>query len=212
VVDGDPPRVRVTNSTNGDFRVRVEPWGADFLLVPALSITFEAEEWEEGFHFDAECEGPDVGVWPAGFARVVIVTQANGERERFSWQPPPPEVATHNASRWQEREEYRRNNSVVRSREAGHLHTCPCCRHATLSQRGAFEICPVGHWRDDGQDDHDAALVRGANGMLVSSRRVGTIEPSVRATCSRSRSFVRRGPRSERRADQLHPLGRCRPR
>jgi hypothetical protein len=44
---------------------------------------------------------------------------------------------------------------------------CPCCRRITLSERGGFEICPVCWWEDDGQDDEDAAVVRGGpNGDL----------------------------------------------
>ena len=38
---------------------------------------------------------------------------------------------------------------------------CPCCRHFTLTERGAFQICPVCYWEDDGQDDHNADTVRG---------------------------------------------------
>jgi hypothetical protein len=45
--------------------------------------------------------------------------------------------------------------------------TCPCCGYYTLSERGAFEVCPVCAWEDDGQDDRDAAEVRGGpNGLL----------------------------------------------
>ncbi|WP_456715416.1 CPCC family cysteine-rich protein [Bradyrhizobium sp. USDA 4353] len=44
---------------------------------------------------------------------------------------------------------------------------CPCCRFLTLGERGGFEICPVCYWEDDGQDDHDADLIRGGpNGRL----------------------------------------------
>ncbi|NJM42346.1 MAG: hypothetical protein HC853_17215 [Anaerolineae bacterium] len=43
----------------------------------------------------------------------------------------------------------------------------PCCRYKTLSGRGHFDICPVCFWEDDGQDDHDADVVRGGpNGSL----------------------------------------------
>ena len=46
-------------------------------------------------------------------------------------------------------------------------HRCPCCRYQTLDERGSFEICPVCHWEDDGQDDPDADEVRGGpNGSL----------------------------------------------
>jgi hypothetical protein len=38
---------------------------------------------------------------------------------------------------------------------------CPCCGCKTLSERGGFDICPVCFWEDDGQDDHDADVVRG---------------------------------------------------
>jgi hypothetical protein len=44
---------------------------------------------------------------------------------------------------------------------------CPCCRHPTLSDRGAEERCRECGWYDDGQDDHDSAVVRGGpNGCL----------------------------------------------
>lgn len=44
---------------------------------------------------------------------------------------------------------------------------CPCCGCRTLSERGGFEICPVCYWEDDGQDDHNAEVVRGGpNGTL----------------------------------------------
>jgi Cysteine-rich CPCC len=45
--------------------------------------------------------------------------------------------------------------------------TCPCCGHTTLSERGAYEICGECGWEDDGQDDHDSAVIRGGpNGPL----------------------------------------------
>ena len=46
-------------------------------------------------------------------------------------------------------------------------YVCPCCGHQTLDERGGYEICPVCLWEDDGQDDHDASVVRGGpNGEL----------------------------------------------
>ena len=45
---------------------------------------------------------------------------------------------------------------------------CPCCGCKTLSERGAYEICAVCFWEDDGQDDYDADVVRGGpNGALT---------------------------------------------
>ena len=44
---------------------------------------------------------------------------------------------------------------------------CPCCGERTLSERAAFEICPVCSWEDDGQTERDADVVRGGpNGTL----------------------------------------------
>ena len=44
---------------------------------------------------------------------------------------------------------------------------CPCCGCGTLAARGAYEICPVCYWEDDGQDDNDADDVPGGpNGNL----------------------------------------------
>jgi hypothetical protein len=46
-------------------------------------------------------------------------------------------------------------------------YTCPCCGHPTLTERGRYEICDECWWEDDGQDDHDSAVVRGGpNGSL----------------------------------------------
>ncbi|WP_210332701.1 CPCC family cysteine-rich protein [Methylosinus sp. H3A] len=51
------------------------------------------------------------------------------------------------------------------------MHRCPCCGYRTLDERGAYEICPVCFWEDDGQDDHDADEVRGGpNGSLSLTR------------------------------------------
>jgi Cysteine-rich CPCC len=46
-------------------------------------------------------------------------------------------------------------------------YTCPCCGHRTLSERGSYEICDECGWEDDGQDDHDSAVIRGGpNGRI----------------------------------------------
>ncbi|MGJ4931997.1 CPCC family cysteine-rich protein [Bradyrhizobium sp. HKCCYLS2038] len=65
---------------------------------------------------------------------------------------------------------------------------CPCCRFLTLGERGGFEICAVCYWEDDGQDDHDADVVRGGpNGALslTDARRnfaaCGASDPVFRA-------------------------------
>ena len=52
------------------------------------------------------------------------------------------------------------HHSIRRSADGGPYH-CPCCGFRTLEERGMSEICPVCFWEDDGQDDHDAHIVRG---------------------------------------------------
>jgi hypothetical protein len=65
---------------------------------------------------------------------------------------------------------------------------CPCCRYRTLAERGAFEVCPVCFWEDDGQDDSDAHILRGGpNGALSLSlarqnyREFAAFEPRWKA-------------------------------
>jgi hypothetical protein len=57
-------------------------------------------------------------------------------------------------------ETYTSQKNVFAS-EPGGPYSCPCCGHVTLSERGAYEICRECGWEDDGQDDHDADVVRG---------------------------------------------------
>jgi len=46
-------------------------------------------------------------------------------------------------------------------------YTCPGCGWVTLSRRGSYEVCDECDWTDDGQDEHDADIVRGdPNGSL----------------------------------------------
>ena len=72
---------------------------------------------------------------------------------------------------------YRRTletNSIVADAQPGFSYRCPCCGFKTLSMRGGFEICDVCFWEDDGQDEHDADVIRGGpNGplSLVAARR-----------------------------------------
>lgn len=50
------------------------------------------------------------------------------------------------------------------------LAACPCCGHATLTQRGRGEICPVCLWEDDGQDSEDMDRHRTDGPNLVALR------------------------------------------
>ncbi|MDQ2714504.1 MAG: hypothetical protein M3Z08_06330 [Chloroflexota bacterium] len=53
--------------------------------------------------------------------------------------------------------------------EAGGKYRCPCCNFITLSARGAYAVCPVCYWQDDGQDNLDAGVNRliGPNHMSL---------------------------------------------
>jgi len=54
---------------------------------------------------------------------------------------------------------------------------CPCCGYATLDERGAYDICLVCFWEDDGQDNADAHLVKGGpNDVSLSQARRNYIE------------------------------------
>ena len=60
------------------------------------------------------------------------------------------------------------NHSVVAEAKEGDFYPCPCCGFKTLGARGGFEMCKVCFWEDDGQDDHDADMVRGGPNGKVS--------------------------------------------
>jgi hypothetical protein len=56
-------------------------------------------------------------------------------------------------------------------RQPQRAYRCPCCKFKTLRERGGYDICPICFWEDDGQDDHDADVVRGGpNGALSLSQ------------------------------------------
>jgi hypothetical protein len=45
---------------------------------------------------------------------------------------------------------------------------CPCCGRATLPEQGAYDICKVCWWEDDGQDNAQADTVMGGPNYGVS--------------------------------------------
>lgn len=97
--------------------------------------------------------------------------------------PSPDEVERRQRVDWYN--EYQNGNSVRVRAGCGPFH-CPCCGCKTLDQRCDFDICPVCFWEDDGQDDHDADVVRGGpNGALSLSQarqnyiRIGACEESM---------------------------------
>ncbi|MCA9716363.1 MAG: hypothetical protein KC468_16950, partial [Myxococcales bacterium] len=68
---------------------------------------------------------------------------------------------------------------------------CPCCGYLTLGARGAYEICPVCFWEDDGSDDLDRHS--GPNHMALREGR---------------RNFERFGACSEGATLHVRPDGR----
>ena len=74
---------------------------------------------------------------------------------------------------------------------------CPCCGHATLTERGAFQLCPICFWEDDGQDNADAGVDRGGPNptSLSEARRNYLLH---RASDPKCRGAVR-APRPEER-------------
>lgn len=60
------------------------------------------------------------------------------------------------------------------------LAPCPVCRFRTLGERGAYHICPVCWWEDDGNDD--LATYSGPNHQTLaegraSYRSIGAVSP-----------------------------------
>jgi hypothetical protein len=55
-------------------------------------------------------------------------------------------------------------------------------------RRGAFDICPVCFWEDDGQDDHDADDVRGGPNASLSLTDARRNFRSFGASAERKRS------------------------
>jgi hypothetical protein len=72
---------------------------------------------------------------------------------------------------------YTDTHSIHRA-ERDRPYACPCCGYLTLDSRGNYEICAVCFWEDDGQDDHDAEVVRGGpnRGLSLAQARLNFAE------------------------------------
>ncbi|MFJ7143613.1 CPCC family cysteine-rich protein [Pseudomonas protegens] len=55
------------------------------------------------------------------------------------------------------------------SPDTEYLQACPCCKYRTLSERGAYEICDLCHWEDDGMQVLD--VQSGPNAMTLGQAR-----------------------------------------
>jgi hypothetical protein len=88
----------------------------------------------------------------------------------------------------------------VEGSAAGGPYACPCCGFITLAERGGYEICPVCFWEDDGQDDHDADLVRGGPNRKLSLAVARANFQAIGACDERCTCFVRKPLPEELRA------------
>jgi len=79
----------------------------------------------------------------------------------------------------------------VQGRSADGPYPCPCCGFVTLTERGMYEICPVCFWEDDGQDDHDADIVRGGPNRRLSLTKARANFRVMGASDERRTQFVR---------------------
>lgn len=73
---------------------------------------------------------------------------------------------------------------------------CPCCKFKTLHGRSYYEICEICFWEDDGQDEHDAEVIRGGPNHDLSLRQAQTNFAAIGAVQDRFRKFVR-APRED---------------
>ncbi|WP_317442668.1 CPCC family cysteine-rich protein [Streptomyces collinus] len=95
---------------------------------------------------------------------------------------------------------------TVRGNAAEGPYRCPCCGFITLAERGAFEICNVCFWEDDGQDEHDASKVHGGPNHDLSLRQARQNFETIGA-CNEYRAQFVRDPLPEEHPDRSKPYG-----
>src|SRR5262245_37689762 len=83
-------------------------------------------------------------------------------------------------------EEDSEQHRLRRELPGGRPYPCPCCGCRTVDERGGSEVCHVCGWEDEGQNDEDAAVVRGGpNGALslnqarANFRRLGACDEGM---------------------------------
>ena len=81
--------------------------------------------------------------------------------------------------------------SVHKPEKAEPSYHCPCCKYKTLHSRGDYEICKVCFWEDDGQDEHDAEVVRGGPNHALNLRQAQANFSEFGAVEKRFRKYVR---------------------
>lgn len=81
--------------------------------------------------------------------------------------------------------------------------TCPCCGYKTLSEIGAYEICPVCFWEDD-PTNRDDPNYDGANGMSLKQGQRNYIE--IGACDSEMKRYTRAPDEQENQDPNWSPL------
>lgn len=77
------------------------------------------------------------------------------------------ELTAEERHEWKTARAFQESLKSVYAAETAEPYSCPCCGHRTLPSRGNYDLCPECDWEDDGQDNHDSALIRGGpNGLL----------------------------------------------
>jgi hypothetical protein len=133
-----------------------DQWGDGCLLVFYRHVTEGQRRWD----FEVEV------MVDQAYKAVIADARVTRPEDRFDhadWRTPPPSPAL----------------------PVGLL-ACPCCGHATLTERGIYEICPVCFWEDDGQDNHDADEWRGGpNRVSLREGRINYLRfgASIEADC-----------------------------
>jgi len=75
---------------------------------------------------------------------------------------------------------------------------CPCCGYPTLTERRAYEICPICDWEDDGQDDPHADVIRGGpNGKYSLSEARSNFEKYLTMYNKRDKAHFKRATASD---------------
>ncbi|MFJ7098122.1 CPCC family cysteine-rich protein [Streptomyces mirabilis] len=82
-----------------------------------------------------------------------------------------------------------------------------------MAERGAYEICHVCFWEDDGQDEHDAVEIRGGpnRGLSLREARRNFQEIGVYDECS-TRSLQAPLPHEHPESGTPYGTGTIRPR
>jgi hypothetical protein len=163
-----------------------DPYGTGALVVFSRHVTEGDDRWD----FEVEVEVDRTGHVAISDVRVVRPGEDVADPDDPEAEPPTPRAPLTDADLLAEG-----------------MIACPCCGHATLTNRGMYQICPVCFWEDDGQDTTDADVERGGpNAVSLAAARANFL--AFGASVEADRAHVRRPTREEVRLRQFGPDGR----